>query len=130
MAGRKRKFKTVEQMQKAIDNYFRRQKRNNRPLTVQGLALALGFTTRQSLFNYEGYTDEKDKSFLDTIKKAKLQIEENKLEGMLSGDYNTAGVIFDLKNNHGHTDKVEHDHTTKGDKIGVAPIQWVNDKPE
>ena len=66
----------------------------------------------------------------ESEKDRKLIIEENKLEGMLSGDYNTAGVIFDLKNNHGHTDKVEHDHTTKGDKIGVAPIQWVNDKPE
>jgi hypothetical protein len=92
-------------MQKAIDAYYEKQKREDRPLTVQGLALALDFNSRVSLLNYEGYTDDDDKEFLSTIKKAKLFIENNKVEGMLTGDYTAAGVIFDLKNNHGHKDK-------------------------
>ena len=103
--ARPRIFDTVEDMQKAIDAYFKEQQRAQRPLTIQGLALALDFLTRQSLLDYEGYTDENDKGFLDTIKKARLQIENDKVENMLSGDYSTAGVIFDLKNNHGHKDK-------------------------
>lgn len=32
---------------------------------------------------------------------------------------------FDLINNHGYKEKVEHDHTTGGEKINIAPIQWV-----
>ncbi len=92
-------------MQKAIDKYYKDQRRKSRPLTIQGLALALDFNSRQSLLNYEGYTDDDDKPFLDTIKKARLVVENDKVEGMLSGDYSATGVIFDLKNNHGHKDK-------------------------
>lgn len=103
--ARPRKFKTVEEMQEAIQAYYDKQKANDRPLTIQGLALALDFNSRASLLNYEGYTDDNDKEFLNTIKKAKLYIENYKLEGLLSGDLNTTGVIFDLKNNHGHKDK-------------------------
>lgn len=131
MAGRPRKFKTVEQMQKAIDVYYKQQAKKKRPLTIQGLALALDFNSRQSFLNYEGYTDENDKQFLDTIKKARLFVETDKVEGMLSGEYSATGVIFDLKNNHGHKDskQIDHDHTSKGEKIqGVAPIDWTNDK--
>ncbi len=109
---RKRNFDTIEAMQEAIDNYKKVAKRSNRPLTIQGLALALGFTSRQSLLNYEGYTDSSDKSFLDTIKKAKLEIEMDKVEGAMMGDYNSAVTIFDLKNNHGHKDKQEIEQTT------------------
>lgn len=103
--ARPRKFNTVEEMQEAIQAYYDKQEQRGKPLTIQGLALALGFLTRQSLLDYEGYTDANDKEFLDTIKKARLYIENYKLEGLLSGELNTTGVIFDLKNNHGHKDK-------------------------
>ncbi len=128
--ARPRKFNTVEEMQEAIQAYYDKQEQRGKPLTIQGLALALGFLTRQSLLDYEGYTDANDKEYLDTIKKARLHIENYKLEGLLSGDLNTTGVIFDLKNNHGHTDKkaVDVDHTTGGDKIqSIQPITWVDD---
>lgn len=103
--ARPRVFNTVEEMQEAIQAYYDKQEQRGKPLTIQGLALALGFLTRQSLLDYEGYTDANDKEYLDTIKKARLHIENYKLEGLLSGDLNTTGVIFDLKNNHGHKDK-------------------------
>lgn len=105
MQGRPRKFNKVEEMEKAIKAYFRKQDRRNKPYTIQGLALALDFNSRQSFLNYEGYLDDNDQGFLDTIKKARLEVENNKVEGMLSGDYSATGVIFDLKNNHGHKDK-------------------------
>jgi L-ribulose-5-phosphate 3-epimerase UlaE len=103
--GAPRKFNTVEEMQKAIDVYYKKQTLNTKPLTVQGLAIALDFTSRTSLLNYEGYTDDNDRDFLNTIKRARLFIENHKVEGLISGDYPAAGVIFDLKNNHGHKDK-------------------------
>ena len=124
--ARPRIFKTVEEMDKAIQKYFKRQDRKSRPYTIQGLCLALDFKTRQSLLDYEGYTDEEDKEFLDTIKKARMIVEENKVEGMLSGDYAASGVIFDLKNNHQHKDKHDLDHTTNGKDMGIAPINWVD----
>ena len=77
------RYKTVAELQEAIDKYFEEcegkplldddgnaitTKNGNpiiigaKPPTVTGLALALGFTTRQSLLNYQGR-----KQFLDTI---------------------------------------------------------------
>ena len=127
MAGKKR-YKTVKGMQKDIDAYFSRQSKRKKPLTIQGLALALGFSSRTSLINYEGYNDEEEKPFLNTIKRAKLMIEENKVEGMLTGDYSTAGSIFDLINNHKHKQSSNIDHTTQGEQISISPIQWIDAK--
>ena len=79
-------------MQKAIDQYIEKVHAEQRPPAICGLALHLGFNSRQSLLNYEGYSDE----FLDIIKKAKTQIEMYH-EEQLSGR-NPTGHIFWLKN--------------------------------
>lgn len=110
----KKKVETIEEFQAKIQAYFDQQKEENRPLTVEGLCLALGFSSRQSLLNYEGYTDKNKKPFLDAIKRARLQIQQSKIEGLLSGNYSAAGAIFDLKNNHNYKDKQET--TVKLDK--------------
>ena len=55
--------------------------------------------SRQDLINYS-----KDKEFFDTIKKAKLKI-ENYLEEHLVTDNSVTGIIFNLKNNYGWKDK-------------------------
>ena len=122
MAGRKRKFDTVEEMQQAIDNYFRLQDAEKKPYTVQGLCRILGFSTRQSLINYEGYNDINDKPFLDTLKSAKLRVEENKIEGAMMGKFNAASIIFDLKNNHGHSDKQEIVTKDETDNIDLSKL--------
>jgi len=49
--GRPRKYQSVEQLQTAIDSYFE----STEKLTVTGLALHLGFNSRQALVNNEGY---------------------------------------------------------------------------
>ncbi len=103
--ARPRKFNKVGEMEKAIKGYFKKQERRDKPYTIQGLCLALGFNSRKSLLNYEGYTDDSDIEFLHTIKEARLKVEENKVEGLISGEYSASGVIFDLKNNHDHKDK-------------------------
>lgn len=60
-------------------------------LSITGLALFLGFESRQSFYDYE-----KKKAFTYTIKRARTLI-ENEYEFMLQKG-NTAGAIFALKN--------------------------------
>ena len=108
--GRPLKYKTVAELQQAIDAYFKDMKTvlyTNaegvpiyEPLTITGLALALD-TTRQTLMEYQ----ERD-AFVDTIKKAKTRI-ENYAEKRIFGNAPT-GAIFALKN-YGWKDKVENE---------------------
>lgn len=89
--GAPRKWRSVSAMQKAIDAYFEQcegepliidgeQQRdkygvpiviNAKPTTVTGLALALGFTGRQALLDYQGRPE-----FADTVTRAKARCEE------------------------------------------------------
>jgi hypothetical protein len=101
--GRPCKFETVEQLQKAIDEYFDYCDENNKPYTVSGLAYALD-TTRRTLLDYQ----EKEE-FSHTIKKAKAKIEQFNEELLYSKDVPTVGVIFNLKNNYEWKDKQEID---------------------
>lgn len=114
MAGRKLKYKTPEEMQEAIEEYFKSceghiltgvdgqtvfDKFGNpiivgeKPLTVTGLALALGFATRQSLLDYQGR-----KAFEKLIQTAKLRI-ENYAEMRLYDKDGYGGARFNLQNN-------------------------------
>jgi len=133
--GRPLKFKSIKELQKKCDEYFKscyetytvrvktgrkktkkggykniykEEKRTKllRPLTITGLALALD-TNRQTLINYE----EKEE-FFDTIKKAKL-ICENFAEEYLYTGKNVTGAIFNLKNNYDWKEKSEIEHKGK-----------------
>lgn len=72
-----------------------------KPLTITGLAVFLD-TTRRTLLDYEARNDE----FSHTIKIAKARI-ENFTEEQLFTNKNTAGVIFNMVNNYGWTNKQE-----------------------
>lgn len=113
--ARPRKYTKVEDMQKAIDEYFELCNKQEAPYTISGLALALDFDSRQSLLNYCDYEDDEDKSFLDTIKRAKALCEFDVERGLLSGKYNATGAIFNLKNNYGWKDKQEIEADVKND---------------
>ena len=99
--GRPCKFNSVEEMQKAIDEYFNYCDENKKPYTVSGLAYALD-TNRQTLLDYQGKEE-----FTDTIKRAKNKIERFNEELLYSKDVPTVGVIFNLKNNYDWKDKQE-----------------------
>ena len=112
--GRPPKFKSKEEMQEKIDNYFKECEgevlknedgsifvdKNGmpvivgaRPLTMSGLANALGFSSRQSLLNYEV-----KKEFMDTIMRARARVEQYTEERLF--DKNSAnGAKFSLANN-------------------------------
>jgi hypothetical protein len=100
-AGRPPKYKTAEELQKLIDQYWENLK-PEQPPTVTGLALALGMS-RQDLINYQS-RDE----FFDTIKQAKQAVEEFNESRLITGN-SVAGVIFNLKNNFNWKDKTEQE---------------------
>lgn len=108
------KYKTVDALQAAIDAYF--EDCQGKPLvddkgnavtdkygepvivgahppTVTGLALALGFTNRQSLLNYQG-----KKQFLDTITRAKSRCEAYAESRLFDRD-GARGAQFSLEHN-------------------------------
>ena len=105
-AGRPLKFKDAAEMQLGIDAYFAERIESQKPITITGLAIALN-TTRELLCNYE----ERDE-FRDTIKAAKLRVEQYAEERLYEGA--ATGPIFALKN-FGWSDRVEQDTTIKGD---------------
>lgn len=108
-------YKSVEQMQEKIEEYFELcegepfynehgvplvtdkgyliYKIEPKPPTVTGLALALGFASRQALLNYQG----KDE-FNDTITRAKSRVEEY-AESRLFDKEGSNGAKFSLANN-------------------------------
>jgi len=118
--GRPLKFKSPEELQQRIDEYFKSVEEPRvsgdtvwfEPITITGLALALD-TSRQTLCDY----DLKDE-FTDTIKRAKLRC-ENYAEKMLYMGKSAAGPIFALKN-FDWTDKQDVDITSKGESIAPA----------
>lgn len=122
-AGRPPKYKTVEEMQAKIDAYFtacegtpllddddRPVVYKGRPVilwaqppTVTGLALALGFTGRQALLNYQAKA-----KFVDAITRAKARCEAY-TESRLYDREGSNGAQFSLKCNFGWNDKAPAD---------------------
>jgi hypothetical protein len=99
-AGRPALFKSEEELELMIQEYF-----NNTPdheITITGLALYLGFASRQSLHDYE----EKDK-YSYIIKRARLTVANSYEKELRRGDKPAAGIIFGLKNIDKWTDKQE-----------------------
>jgi len=105
--GRPPYFESVEEMQAAIEQYFADADGKKWPYTIPDLALALGFTSRQSLLNYQ-YKPE----YMDTIKRAKLRIEGQRARQLVQGQGMVAGQIFDLKNNFGWRDQQDLANST------------------
>lgn len=109
------KYKDVSEIEGLIDNYFKEcegepflnedgqplttekgavlYKKPPKPLTVTGLALALGFNSRQSLLNYQDKPD-----FMDTITRAKSRVEEYAEKRLFDKD-GANGAKFSLANN-------------------------------
>lgn len=100
--GRKPTFTSAEEMQEKIDAYFASCEPvllrdgdgtpmlnkngepvwyGGKPLTMAGLALALGFTSRQSLLNYKA-----KKEFMDTVMRARLRVEQYAAERLFDRD--------------------------------------------
>lgn len=119
--GRPPVFKSVQDLQNKIDEYFffiqgeydevdgvdeignattvKNYSRNAENPSLTGLALYLGFESRQSVYDYE-----KNGDFSYTIKRARLRVECAYEQALLSK--NSTGAIFALKN-FGWSDKLD-----------------------
>ena len=117
--GRPAKFESITVLQDAIASYFVEGEEKGK-VSVTGLALFLGFDSRQSFYDYENKGGE----FSYTIKRARLQIEQHYEEALLSK--NATGAIFALKN-FGWRDKVEQELTGKDG--GPIETHTTLDKP-
>lgn len=111
--GRPPHYDTPEKMQAVIDNFFEDSRENDEPLTITGLALALGFLDRRSIYDYE----ERGK-FSYVVKRARLKIEHHAEKLLLSRPSNSAGPIFALKN-YGWTDKQEIEHSASDELLNA-----------
>jgi hypothetical protein len=98
-AGRPPIWDDPEAFEKSVEAYFATAEITKTNPTWTGLALHLGFESRQSLQDYKGKSE-----FSYPIKKALARIEENYEQGLFSR--NPAGAIFALKN-FGWKDKQE-----------------------
>jgi hypothetical protein len=122
--GRPLKFKSVEELEKKIQDYFDKRAEERKPLTVSSLAVFLD-TSRETLIDYQ----EKD-GFSDTIKKAKAAI-ESYAEDQLFGGKNVAGVIFSLTNNYKWKNTQRNELTgANGGPIESNQIVFTNFKKE
>lgn len=140
--GRPPAYKTPEEMQIVIDDYFEKCEGKPllndtgspmfdksgkvimigaRPPTVTGLALALGFRSRQALINYQN-----KKSFVDTVTRAKMQVEAYAEERLYDRD-GQRGAEFTLKYNFRWAEQPREDESTEG--TGVVEITAVMDSP-
>lgn len=108
--GRPPKFETPEQLQIAIDEYIAA----NDQLTITGMALWLGFDSRQSMYDYE-----KREQFTPIIRLARLHVENSYEKSLRS--VNCTGSIFALKNM-GWKDRVETEMS------GGLGITWKEEK--
>ena len=118
-AGRPRKYETPEELENKINDYFDfgcstkeafsgTKKIKVKIPTISGLAIYLGFESRQALYDIE-----KNKEFSYTIKRARTRMEMHYEELLQSGV--TTGAIFALKN-FGWTDKQVVEHQGNEDK--------------
>ena len=139
-------FKTVQELQEKIDEYFdscwvdkiieqqdkdgnittTNVKYQNRPYTVMGLVLGLGFNTRKSFMDYKAKPE-----FVNALNKARTKIEMNVEEHLF--EKNAAGAIFWLKNNaeEKYQDKQQHELTGKeGRPLVVNIVKFGDKKPK
>lgn len=134
--GRPKLFKTVEELEEKIQEYFAYcdarvvqgydNKTNEQfayvspePYTMSGLAYYLGMD-RKSLLNYKN-TDE----FFHTVKAARDRVEMDIDRRLNDKGTFTPGLIFNLKNNFGWKDQTQQDITSGGQPIlgGLTNVQ-------
>lgn len=126
--GRPAKYDTNTQLEESIQDYFDTFYQDDnivilhdkkwqqtwwdykRIPSITWLALHLGFESRQSLIDYDNKAE-----FSDTIKKAKLFVENFNEERLLQWKGYWPWIMFNLKNNFKWVDKSEVDNNIKGE---------------
>src|SRR4051812_24686350 len=105
-AGRPAKYESSADLQQKVEQYFAHIKETGEAATITGIALWLGFESRQSFYDYE-----ESEEFSYAIKRSRLKV-EHEYELCLHKQSPT-GAIFALKNM-GWKDKSEVDQKVTG----------------
>jgi hypothetical protein len=124
--GTQKRYTNKEDLQEAIIKYFEYCDQNKKTLTMTGLAIALGFRSRQALVNYEkevGYEFAHD-----IILFAKMKIEEATEQRLHDRNSNIIGAIFSLKNNWNWLDKSEVKMDQRTLTFNGFEIEGLNDE--
>ena len=141
--GRKPRFESAKEMEDRIDAYFEQckgeplydeygmpvfDKKGNpvliheKPPTIVGLALALGFTSRQTLLNYAAKPE-----FVDTITRGKSRVEAYAAERLFDRD-GAKGAEFTLACNFGWKMPKETAEDGEKSQSGVILMPEVQDE--
>ncbi|CAB4132729.1 DNA-packaging protein gp3 [uncultured Caudovirales phage] len=107
-------FKSVDELDEKIEEYFKTTQFGNDVPTITGLAVHLD-TSRRTLLNYQDRED-----YFPSIKRALDKCEAAIEKRAMLGGLNATIAIFSLKNNYGWVDKTETDVTSKGEAIQGA----------
>ena len=131
--ARKPKYESVEQIEGLIEAYFESCKgeilrdedgsivfnqKDGTPVWVgrkPGLALALGFSSRQSLYNYKAR-----KEFMDTISRAQTRVEQYTAERLFDRD-SQRGAQFALEYGFRYKRDAEGEKQDESQRITMEP---------
>lgn len=103
---------TETELREAVERYFGETEQDGKMPSVGGLALYLGFTSRQALQRYiEDSSAKKSpkRKLVDIITRARTRIEEANVQALYDRD-KTRGAQFVLQNGFGYSDKQEIRH--------------------
>lgn len=115
--GRPRKIKSPEEFDRLVDSYIDMCRKNDEPVLLIGMVLALGLTSKEAFYNYGSEYAE----FSESVKRARSLV-ELEYEKRLNVNSSAAGPIFALKN-FGWKDKQEVDNiSSDGSMTPKAPV--------
>jgi hypothetical protein len=83
-------YSSPEELQQKVDAYFADE--DNYPFKITSLCLAIGFSSRQTFYNYKKKTE-----FSHILETASLRIEEGHEGRLFLSEGNITGSIFALK---------------------------------
>lgn len=130
------KYTSQEQIEKVINDYFdnacfdykivdgqqTNERYQSRPYTITGLCLHLG-VSKQCFYEMINRDD-----IGDSLKKARMRIENYTEEQLFRSNGNVTGIIFNLKNNYNWVDKKEIENNYPNGVPIVPTIELPNDQ--
>ena len=105
--GNPRRWRSAKALQAAVDAYFEECSEKGRVPSVAGLALALGFMSRQALARYtDRMHEENNDDYVVIVTSAKTRIEEANIQLAYIKEA-SAGARFMLQNGFNYSEKQE-----------------------
>lgn len=105
--GNPRRWRSAKALQAAVDAYFEECSEEGRVPSVAGLALALGFMSRQALARYtDRMHEENNDDYVVIVTSAKTRIEEANIQLAYNKEA-SAGARFMLQNGFNYSEKQE-----------------------